>query len=249
MSLKDDLIKHQIFLQRLGAHHAKDIKTVLNKGLTLAIKALKNNPDGLSKQELRTLHSSIIAVLHGLKTSQIGLLVETAVYEAKFLLNRLVVHNVINEAVMPTQENLRNIVTNNKMSVVSGEDKKTIPNVYTHFANTKASEIVLIVSDASLEKEEKTEKGIDKLLMTGAGLFAAQALTLSMTATTQAASSARQEVYKENQIPLLDWVTELDSDVCEDCEALGAGGPYQADDTDIPPEHWNCRCVLVPADE
>ena len=250
MALKDDLLKHQIFLQRLGASHARDITSALSKAIALGIKALKNKPEGLTKQDLRVLHTSIIEVVHGIKDSQLGLLVDTAIYEAKFLANRLVKNNVINTVIVPNNGDLRSRVSNSKMSIVSGEEKKTIPQVYTHFANTKASEIVLAVGDASLEpKEDIVEKGTNKLMALGVGLFAVQALTLALTTTTQSASAARQEVYVENKIPLLDWVTELDSDVCPDCEELGANGPYAADDVDIPPEHWNCRCVLVPVDE
>jgi SPP1 gp7 family putative phage head morphogenesis protein len=250
VSLKDDLLKHQIFIQRLGASHAKDITTTLATAINLGIKALKTSPAGLSKQDLRVLHTQIIEVVQGIKDSQIGLLVQTAIYEAKFLAKRLEKH-LLDNAQIPTDTQLRTAVQKEKMSVISGEQKKTIPIVYTHFANTKASEIVLIVSDASLEKEDKVAKGTDRLLLLGAGLFAVQALTLATTSTTQASSAARQEVYKENNIPLVDWVTELDSDVCDDCEALGDNGPYEVTDTEIPPEHWNCRCVLVPvnADE
>jgi len=251
VSLKDDLLKHQIFLQRLGATHAKDISRTLAKGISLGIKALKDNPSGLSQQALRVLHTSVIAVLHGMADSQIGLLVDTAIYEAKFLANRLEKNKVVVTAILPSKGNLRTTVVDTKMSVVSGEAKKTIPNVYTHFANTKASEIVLVVGDVSLQEDKETivEDGTTKLIGLGIGLFALQSMTLATTTTTQAASTARQEVYIENQIPLLNWVTELDSDVCPDCEELGANGPYAADDTDIPPEHWNCRCVLVPVDE
>ncbi len=251
MSLKDDLLKHQIFIQRLGATHAKDISRTLAKGISLGIKALKDNPDGLTKQALRVLHTRIIDVLQGITDSQLGLLVDTAIYEAKFLAKRLEKNNVIDSPVVPNKEDLRSAVSNTKMSVVSGEAKKTIPNVYTHFANTKASEIVLVVGDVSLQEDKETlvEDGTTKLIGLGIGLFALQSMTLATTTTTQAASTARQEVYVENKIPLLDWVTELDSDVCPDCEELGANGPYAADDTDIPPEHWNCRCVLVPVDE
>ena len=250
MSLKDDLIKHQIFLQRLGAEHAKDISRTLAKGISLGIKALKNNPEGLNKQDLRVLHTDIIAVFKGLVDSQIGLLVETAVYEAKFLAKRLEKH-LLDNAEIPTKTDLRKVVSTQKMSIVSGDKKKTIPDVYAHFTNTKASEIVLAVGDVSLQddKEALVEDGTTKLIGLGIGLFAMQSMTLATTTTTQAASAARQEVYIENKIPLLNWVTELDSEVCPDCEALGANGPYAADDTDIPPEHWNCRCVLVPVDE
>ncbi len=247
VALKDDLLKHQIFIQRLGASHAKDITSTLAKAISIGIKALKNKPEGLTKQDLRVLHTQIIEVVHGIKESQIGLLVDTAVYESKFLIKTLLKHNVIDTAIVPSHGDLRNIVSKQKMSIVSGETKKTIPDVYTHFANTKASEIVLAVGDASLSpQEEIVDQGTDKLVALGVGLFAAQALTLALTTTTQSASAARQDVYIENKIPLLDWVTELDSDVCPDCEELGANGPYAADDVDIPPEHWNCRCVLVP---
>ncbi len=247
MSLKDDLLKHQIFLQRLGASHAGDITSTLAKAIALAIRTLKQSPEGLTKQELRVLYTKVIEIVHGIKDSQVGLLVEAAAYEAKFLVNRLIKHDVINTAIVPNNEDLRSRVSSSKMSIVSGEEKKTIPQVYTHFANTKASEIMLVVGDASLEpKEEIVDKGTSKLVQLGVGLFAVQAMTLALTTTTQSASAARQEVYVENKIPLLDWVTELDSDVCPDCEELGANGPYPADDVDIPPEHWNCRCVLVP---
>jgi SPP1 gp7 family putative phage head morphogenesis protein len=247
MTLKDDLLKHQIFIQRLGASHAKDIMSTLSKAISIGVQALKAKPEGLTKQDLRVLHTQIIEVVQGIKDSQIGLLVQTAIYEAKFLAKRLEKH-LLDNAKIPTEKQLRTAVQKEKMSVISGEQKKTIPAVYIHFANTKAFEIVMAVSDSSLEKEEVVEKGTNKLLLLGAGLFVGQALTLATTSTTQASSAARQEVYKENKIPLVDWVTELDSDVCEDCEALGANGPYEVTDTEIPPEHWNCRCVLVPVD-
>ena len=251
MSLKNDLIKHQIFLQRLGANHAKDISRTLARGISLAIKALKTNPTGLSKQTLRVLHTDIINIVQGITDSQMALLFETAVYEAQFVANRLEKNNVVDTAIVPNNGDLRTAVSDTKMSIVSGEQKKTVPNVYTQFANTKASEIVLVVGDVSLQEDKETivEDGTAKLIELGIGLFALQSMTLATTTTTQAASTARQEVYIENKIPLLDWVTELDSDVCPDCEELGANGPYAADDTDIPPEHWNCRCVLVPVDE
>lgn len=217
----------------------------------MAISAMKKSPDGLSKQELRVLQTNLVEVLQGISDSQIGLLVDTAIYEAKFLSKRLVAANIVENVTVPSSADLRKAVTDQKMSIVSGEDKKSIENVYLHFANTKASEITRVVSDVSVQPDKETlvEDGTTKLIGYGIGLYAVQAMTLATTATTQSASTARQELYKENKIALVNWVTELDSDVCPDCEALGANGPYAADDTDIPPEHWNCRCVLVPVDE
>ena len=80
------------------------------------------------------------------------------------------------------------------------------------------------------------------------GLFNKQANTLTSTATTQAASVARQEVYRDNDIPRVEWVATLDDSVCEDCESLH-GTQWPVDQAEIPPEHWNCRCVLEPVDE
>lgn len=250
MSLKDDLIKHQIFIQRLGANHAEAIKTILNRAINFAINSLTNKPEGLSKKELRALHTDVLAITNTIKDSQLNLLVNVALYEAEFITNLLLMSDVIDEGKIPSPENLKKAISNTKMSAISGATKVTIPSVYKHFARTKASEITLAVGDASLEAADQIEeRGTNKLLELGAGLFAVQALTLASTTTTQSASSARQEVYEANNIPFVDWVTELDSDVCEDCEALGSGGPYPADDVDIPPEHWNCRCVLVPTNE
>lgn len=80
------------------------------------------------------------------------------------------------------------------------------------------------------------------------GLFNMQSSALANTVTLQAASVAKQEVYKANDIPKVVWTSELDSDVCPDCEALH-GTEWPVDEAEIPPEHWNCRCELVPVDE
>jgi SPP1 gp7 family putative phage head morphogenesis protein len=93
--------------------------------------------------------------------------------------------------------------------------------------------------------DEKAKKIFEDL---NNGLFDAQVKSLTNTTTLQATSVAKQEVYKENDIPKVVWTSELDSDVCEDCSALH-GTEWPVDEAEIPPEHWNCRCELVPVDE
>jgi SPP1 gp7 family putative phage head morphogenesis protein len=96
-----------------------------------------------------------------------------------------------------------------------------------------------------LEFEDEVQKKLDDLMR---GLYSSQVRSLAATITTQVANETRQEVYKDNDIPRVVWEATLDSSVCEDCEALN-GTSWPVDEAEIPPEHWNCRCVLVPVDE
>lgn len=250
MSLKDDLIKHQIFLQRLGAQYAERLRYSLAQGIKLVLQLLEKQKKGLTKSELRGLNRELIVNMSLIKEEQLGLLIVLSLYEAEFLATVLEKNKVVKKAQIPTKAVISTKVLEKKMSVVSGEEKVTVSKAYDKFLTKKVSQIILAVGDASLEAPEDVQKvAEEKLSSLEKGLFATGALALLTTITTQAASSARQEVYIENNIPLLDWVTELDSEVCEDCEALGADSPYPADDVDIPPEHWNCRCILVPTNE
>lgn len=250
MSLKDDLLKHQIFLQRLGASHGANILSVLQKAIEYVISVSDKKPDGFSRSELRTLQASIVKTLHTIASSQIKGLMPLALYEADFIVDRLFRNGTLNNVNKPSAEQISEAVSKIKMALYNNGKKHTLEKTFLTFANIKASEIIMKVSDISVSgKDNKPALVAGALTSLGVGLFATQALTLGKTAVTQTSSVARQEVYKENDIPLVDWVTELDSDVCPDCESLGSGGPYNVTDSDIPPEHWNCRCVLVPSDE
>lgn len=53
------------------------------------------------------------------------------------------------------------------------------------------------------------------------------------------------EVYKNNDIRYVMWVTMKDEKVCEDCYVRD-GKLYPIDTDEVPPLHWNCRCHMIP---
>ena len=45
----------------------------------------------------------------------------------------------------------------------------------------------------------------------------------------------------------VEWVTAQDHRVCLECRSLTINSPYSIDDAPQPPQHPNCRCMLVPS--
>ncbi len=251
LSIKDDLLRHQIFILRFAESNAQQMLRVVRQGISTAINSLTSNPGGLSKQKLKELEASVLRQLVEIKGQQLEELKDLATYEVEFILRSLANNNIVENPKAPSLEEIQKNIEKSKVGLVADENRKNIKQVYNAFAKQKTKEIVRVVKDVDLEDEEpeaKVEKAKNNYALLAAGLFAAQALSVSSTTAVQAASEARQAVYEENKIPLVEWVSTLDGDVCPDCEALH-GKQWPVDEAEIPPEHWNCRCVLEPVNE
>ena len=57
---------------------------------------------------------------------------------------------------------------------------------------------------------------------------------------------ARLDAFEEAGIPWVEWVTQRDERVCEEC-APRDGEVYRLDE--VPKKHYGCRCYVIPAEE
>lgn len=53
-----------------------------------------------------------------------------------------------------------------------------------------------------------------------------------------------RQVYEDNDVRMVEWVTQKDERVCPECRALD-GVRFPLKDAP-PPQHYNCRCFLIP---
>lgn len=53
------------------------------------------------------------------------------------------------------------------------------------------------------------------------------------------------EGLKASGVKEVEWVTQQDEKVCEDCEPLD-GQIFDMDDIPMLPQHYNCRCFIIP---
>lgn len=53
-----------------------------------------------------------------------------------------------------------------------------------------------------------------------------------------------RQVYEDNDVLMVEWVTQKDERVCPECRALD-GLRFPLNDAP-PPQHYNCRCFLIP---
>lgn len=66
------------------------------------------------------------------------------------------------------------------------------------------------------------------------------------TESANLVNHVNRATYRQVGVTLVAWVNE--SGACDKCVAIAEGGPYQLDDSPIPPDssHPNCRCTLIP---
>ena len=238
MTIRNDLIKHQIFLQRLGATQARIIMDQIRLSYQSVADGVKRRiPVEITKATLKMQTKTLVekAMQH---------LKDAALYEAEFIAKRLKARGYTDSLMMPAQEVIETAVTKTTMGVKSGAKGKSLNVAHSQFANRKHSEMLQLVTDDVLQQKPE-EKTLEALGLLVAGLFVTQARSLGTTAVTFTAATAREEVFKEAEVPRVVWSAILDSSVCPDCEALD-GDEWNVGENPIPPEHWNCRCVLVP---
>ena len=153
MSIKDDLLKHQIFILRYSGLLAKELKETLSQATALALKALKDNPEGLSKIELDKLHNKLLDFVAQTPQEQLNLLDKLMKYEAKFTKKVLQKNKIVKDVSLPNDESMQSALRTINMSVISDKQKKPIEVAYTQFVNEKITDIVRVIGDLSANKQ------------------------------------------------------------------------------------------------
>jgi SPP1 gp7 family putative phage head morphogenesis protein len=68
---------------------------------------------------------------------------------------------------------------------------------------------------------------------------------LIRTETQRVLNEAQRQTYKDRGYDMVEWLVADDERLCDECMAIGEGGPYPIDE--VPPvAHPNCRCTIIP---
>lgn len=230
MSLRNDLIKHQIFIQRIAATQSIEIEKFLKILENTAALGIASGIYGANlKNELRQS-------LKGMSEAMVDSLVAIMEYENEFTTKTLSKY---------TKEQTNSIdaaalLENNNMPINQREGGrgKKVSVAYSQFAKRKADEVAQVVSDGMISSLQRSDIAatVSGLI---SGLFASQAYSLAVSTVNYATALARQESTSFDDV----WITALDSRVCSFCEERH-GQPVST--AGLPPAHWYCRCHIEP---
>jgi SPP1 gp7 family putative phage head morphogenesis protein len=242
MSLRDDLIKHQIFIQRLAGTEHKAIRAQL-KALAQAAKneVAVGSSGKFLKETLRN-------VMSGFADKGLESMTALAEYEASFsakLLNKYYKDTLTT----PSTNSLINKLKTNNMEInnlTRGGTRKSLYTAYKQFGNKKADELAQLIKDAQLSGMSPSviSKLIDEKVN---GLHNTQARSLARTNVNYTTNVARSETLIANKktFDRVIWVSVLDSGTTDYCEEHD-GNIYPVDDGPRPPAHWGCRSIIEP---
>lgn len=235
--LRNNVLRHQLLLMRLVRTQAKATGKYLAQAESLVIKAIKTG-------KYKSLYVDLIEVLGKMPDEALKLIKDLALYEAEWMARHL---NTSRKPVKLPDHTVLETVKKAKVSTSIKKKPETIVATYKIFAERKSKQLVQIVKDAQVLKEEP-EQTETKVKDTVGGLFTAQNLALAGLAVLGIANTVRAQVAEENKL-LVDWVLDLELNNCPYCEEQADNSPYEPQDVEgLIPAHANCGCILVPVE-
>lgn len=254
MSVFDDLMKHKIFLQRLGIGEANLMYKEIVK-ISLRLEKLLEAKDTINIRELnKTTNQLRDALSKAIIPSARKRLKDFTGYEMSFnlrLLNR--VKELKGRLNAPNQSMLENLLSARALKYSKDGKLYTIDQSLGLLAARVAKDLNNTVKIAQVQAKtagiakvgEEVGKRIKEVTK---GLLFRRATVVGVTEINHLSSQVLQAIYHYNDdvIERLRWDTMLDQYVCEDCESL-EGKEWEVDEqSEEPPLHANCRCVLAP---
>jgi SPP1 gp7 family putative phage head morphogenesis protein len=244
--------RHQILIQRLAAGYAREVLPALRK-MQREIRAALLGHDLTSFQTARltALSIEIAAITQAagvaLEAQTIPNMQEFVAYEAQFTQKMLQGAVTVQLAGVNTTALAKSIPLRT-MTLVSGKKTTvtTMAGMFDTFAAGVAREVETAVVAGITQGLTTDQITAQVSSMVGSRSFA-QAKTVVVTATNQAGSIARNELYAANSDVLEgeEWVATLDS-VTRIEHAVLDGQVFQIGEGPQSPLGYNCRCLRVP---
>ena len=242
MAMRDDLIKHQVFIQRLAGTEHKAIRTELKNLAEAAKNAVAAGYSG------KTLKASLRSAISGFADKGLVNMIALAEYEATFsakIFNKY----LKGELKTPSQTTLINKLKTDNMEINNlsrGGTRKSLYMAYKQFGTKKADELAQLITDGQIQglKPSQIAALIDERVN---GLQNTQARSLAKTNvnyTTNVARSTTMLINKD-KIDKVIWVSMLDDGTTDYCEEHD-GNIYDVNEGPRPPAHWGCRSYIEP---
>ena len=253
MSLRNDLSKHRVFVQRLAGTEAASIKAFLGRLKYQAVNSLNAGTTG------KELTDSLRKTMEGLHKVAVENMTDVASYEASFIaktLNKYVEGTVATTTDAALRKSLitDNISVNNVKfksggavaSVNEEAKRKSLATAYKQFGQRKADDIAQIMKDAQVKGLTRAETlaAIEERIN---GLHTSQAKSLASLSVNYSTNIAKSQVIAENRdiIAQEQWVRDTEADSCSECESLN-GQIGDVGTLPSAPIHWGCRCEVIP---
>ncbi len=243
MSLKTDLLKHRILVNRYAVNQSNELQKQLNVRIRdKIVKAINTN--SLSLPQIRKLEKQLAREIVPIVKQQINALSDYYKYEARFTSRLYKKEYKLGSLDVPTitKSKIRNIET----TFITKGQSKSILESYENFTNNKIRRTIQIVKDAEINNTEK-QTVLNQIYNLYSGAVRVQSKTLSLNTILSVMQRARQDLVAKNDsltIEYVMWTNALDSNVCEYCEGLD-GEVFEVNNTPDCPAHANCNCEVV----
>lgn len=236
--IRDSLIRHQIFIQRLAATQRDGMYVFIDDIITKAFQRY-SNLRYLTPDDGKQLQTELLRAFENMSTFILGNLDDFARYEVEFMTK------LLGSELAPDMEKvLKTMHTRNmQIGLDRGKHASNLDVTLRKFGRIKSREIVSLLRRATIQKTSavETELAIRKLKKR----IKAQAEALSSTITNHTAAVAKDVVYKmdKKEISYLEWVSVLDVGTTQFCRHQN-GKRYAVNEGPRPPAHFNCRSLM-----
>lgn len=250
MSLIENFISHQVWLQRNASHEVNEMLPFIQQTRDeVRAQVLQFGDDNRTRQNLEKLLRDLDDILAGITVDWQEKLSEDlqtlAEYEADWTTKTLTA-NIDAEFVTPSPEQVWSAVKWNPLAL---SDKPA--DLFGMMTGWGDAEVARLVNGVKMGfVQGKTTRQIVKEVVGTGGLADVSqrnAATVIRTALNHVSTQARETVYKKNSdiIERYEWVSTLDSRTSTICRSRD-GQKYEIGKGPLPPAHPNCRSATAP---
>lgn len=250
MSLIENFISHQVWLQRNASHEVNEMLPFIQQMRDeVRAQVLQFGDDNRTRQNLEKLLRDLDDILTGITVDWQEKLSEDlqtlAEYEADWTTKTLTA-NVDAEFVTPSPEQVWSAVKWNPLAL---SDKPA--DLFGMMTGWGDAEVARLVNGVKMGfVQGKTTRQIVKEVVGTGGLADVSqrnAATVIRTALNHVSTQARETVYKKNSdiVEKYEWVSTLDSRTSTICRSRD-GQKYEIGKGPLPPAHPNCRSATAP---
>ena len=248
----DALTRHQVFLQRYAGGQVKKTTPFLIRMLKdINLRLKKAGTTEFQTKRLLTLEKDLVHIINtnitDMGKSLTSELKELGIYEGEF--TEKLLGNIVDVNVSGTSASrIIHSVTDSKMKLLNGKKYAdlTITQAVKKFSKSTSTNVIHSIQSGLVEGRTTQEitRDINRLVK---HRTKAQAEALVRTSTNHAASSARNEVFKNNDdiIDKEEFLGTLDNRTTDTCAGFD-GQYFEVGQGAMPPLHYNCRSVRIP---
>jgi len=196
--------------------------------------------DAIDSGNYTTLKEDLEGLLGPLEEDALTTINDLALYETSYTVKKIRKWIPAKRGIrIPIDSWVLENVKDLQVSTSVNRKSDTITNTYTTFFDTKIRQLTSAIDEDDGEDDDSLKESISSMV---GGLFTVQNLALAGVAVIAVANMARSDV-AEIADTYVQWVTMMDDNVCDDCEAMEGQTFKAGEEPDDIPLHANCRCT------